>query len=597
MVYLMTLSINNVFAENTSLTTLRDQADNVQNQGHNQYITLNVNGISLQLVMQPSQVASQTQFYLKDEGKQSSGWTPPIALQGKVTGDPDSWARLTQIDEGVYMGQIQAFGELYEAIPNSTDNPANNLHNDVQKTSLTTLPALSEQYRQLSNQFKSTKRKQNSLSGIDYLLYPPTRKTIDNLQSRNTISDLRAQTGVNVPKALRIGIVVDSLFNEFHDGMGVERAIALINVVDGIYQQELGAALLLESVIAYTNPQTDPIRDINGPIESKLAQFGNVRQLESGLSRDLTMVHLFSGAPDSAGVLGLGWIDTACRTDGFDVSLSTPFAFDALLAAHEMAHNLGAGHDDSNACRTNQSRLMWPRLSSRTQPTFSACSLDDIAPSLQAGCNLDNIDLSIALQTRITTNPNELALRVEIDNLDPTRPTDGARAVVTLPSANMLAAIPVNCRLADANDIGITLSQSETQLLCLTGNIPARSRAGFEIGIRPLLSPVQQFISADVAGLSSADTFSQNNRTLLNVGMAGVATGLNDSGSGSPINSMSAQNDSAAANAVSNNDNTIGLPMAANVSSGSMSVAGLLSLLTLILLRFAYHIPAQPRYV
>jgi len=296
-------------------------------------ITFNVNGLSLQLVMQPSHVANQTRFYINDEVTRSTGWQAPIALQGTVSGDPDSWARLIRIDDGVYMGQIQAFGQLYEAAPDIADDSANQLNsdfqNDLPKTRLTTMPELSEQYRQLNNKIQSTTRQKKSLNAIDYLLHPPVRKTIDNLQTRNSINDLRNQTGVNVPRALRIGIVVDSLFNEFHNGMGMERALALINVVDGIYQQQLGVALLLESVITYTNPQTDPIRTIDGTIESKLTQFGRIRQQETGLSRDLTLVHLFSGAPDAEGVLGLGWIDTACRTDGFDVSLSTPFAFDA----------------------------------------------------------------------------------------------------------------------------------------------------------------------------------------------------------------------------------------------------------------------------
>ena len=550
-------------------------------------ITFNVNGLSLQLVMQPSHVANQTRFYINDEVTRSTGWQAPIALQGTVSGDPDSWARLIQIDDGVYMGQIQAFGQLYEAVPDIADDSANQLNsdfqNDLPKTRLTTMPELSEQYRQLNKKIQSTTRQKNSLNAIDYLLHPPVRKTIDNLQTRNSINDLRNQTGVNVPRALRIGIVVDSLFNEFHNGMGVERALALINVVDGIYQQQLGVALLLESVITYTNPQTDPIRTIDGTIESKLTQFGRIRQQETGLSRDLTLVHLFSGAPDAEGVLGLGWIDTACRTDGFDVSLSTPFAFDALLAAHEMAHNLGAGHDNSTACITDSSRLMWPRLSSRTQPIFSACSLDDIAPSLAASCNLDNIDLSIAIQRLVNPNPSEVTLRIEIDNLDPTRSTTGARALVTLPSAGMLSTTPGNCRLANADDIGVTLSQNQTQLICLTGIIPARSRVGFEIGVRPLLSPVQQWVSADVAGLASADTLSLNNRALVNIGEAGLATISNDTTDPSTGVTSNPQNNSAAAN--DGSMSTIGLPMAANVSTGSTSVITLVSFLSLLLLR------------
>jgi len=226
---------------------------------------------------------------------------------------------------------------------------------------------------------------------------------------------------------------------------------------------------------------------------------------------------------------------------------------------------------------------MWPRLSSRTQPIFSACSLDDIAPSLAASCNLDNIDLSIALQRLVNPNPSEVTLRVEIDNLDPTRTTTGARALITLPGAGMLSTTPGNCRLANADDIGIALSQNQTQLICLTGSIPARSRVGFELGVRPLLSPVQQWVAADVAGLASADTLSLNNRALVNIGEAGLATISNDTTNPSTINAMNPQNSSAAAN--DGSTSTIGLPMAANVSTGSASAISLFFLLSVLLLR------------
>ena len=191
--------------------------------------------------------------------------------------------------------------------------------------------------------------------------------------------------------------------------------------------------------------------------------------------------------------------------------------------------------------------------------------------------------MSIAIQRLVNPNPSEVTLRVEIDNLDPTRSTTGARAVVTLPGVGMLLTTPGNCRLANADDIGVTLSQNQTQLICLTGNIPARSRVGFELGVRPLPSPVQQWVSADVAGLASADTLSQNNRALVNVGEAGLATISNDTTNPSTGVVSNPLNNSAAAN--DGSMSTIGLPMAANVSTGSASVITLVSLLSLLLLR------------
>ena len=58
----------------------------------------------------------------------------------------------------------------------------------------------------------------------------------------------------------------------------------------------------------------------------------------------VSLAHLFSGNTAIDEPVGLAWIDTACRSDGYDVGISTPYQHDILLAAHEIAHNLGLGH-------------------------------------------------------------------------------------------------------------------------------------------------------------------------------------------------------------------------------------------------------------
>lgn len=132
-----------------------------------------------------------------------------------------------------------------------------------------------------------------------------------------------------------------------------------------------------------------------------LSAYRDIRLGDVALPADLALVHLFSGYDDPDKVIGLGWIDTACRLDGYDLSVSTPFPYDMLLSAHEIAHNLGADHDDSAACISDNvitgSEIMRSELSGSTQPVFSSCSISKMKPALTAECVLDNTNVGVDL--------------------------------------------------------------------------------------------------------------------------------------------------------------------------------------------------------
>lgn len=476
-------------------------------------ISLHGDDVSLQLILHPSPLAKNATYTAQQNDNDNDNdltqhpgvsWSPPVILTGKATGDPDSWAKLIQLPNGLYLGQVYAFGNMYAVEPDSTSDT----------NRVAAQPSLVEQNQALLQRIQRASRRSNSATATaDYLLYPPSSEPEQT--TRNATNDLRALTGVNVPRVIRIGIVVDSRFNDHHNGQGLNRALSLINVIDGIYQQQLGVAIQLESVIDYTNPQIDPMRNLQGSVENILEAFGSVRLLEQELPANLTMVHLFTGLRDPNGVLGLGWIGTACRTDGFDVSLSTPFEFDALLAAHEMAHNLGAGHDNTAACAANSSRLMWPRLSSRTQPEFSDCSLLAIAPGIAASCNIDNIDLELTQQIQPSANAGERIVRLSASNLDPTRIAPSVRTRIDLPTGSSIIEIPANCGTADESDSAA--EQADSSLFCLYGDIEPRRTAFIDLRLQVLPSPAQQILQSQLFSLSTADTQPLNNLAQLNL--------------------------------------------------------------------------------
>jgi len=465
-------------------------------------LVIDVAGLSLMLNLTPNFVASDSTFEINGTSEIDPSWFRPQTYEGTVDGDPDSWVRVIKNEDGHFLGQLFAFGKLYEVSP-SADKTGTTAH---------TLPPMQEQLRSITG---------GALTGnvVDNVVNPPSPKIVANESQRNAINGLRESFGVDVPKAMRIGIVVDSRFDEYHRGAGLNRAVALINVIDGIYQSELGAALILDTVVAYTDPATDPMRNASGSVEEILETFRTVRELEPKLRSDLTMVHLFTGARDSLGVLGLGWIDTACRTDGYDISLSTPFAYDALLAAHEMAHNLGALHDDAPSCSTGRSNIMWPRLSSLTEPQFSACSLEAIAPALAASCNLENIDLSVELRSLQQANATDTGrtLSAVVRNNDPARNAVAVSSNFFLPFGSTVTELPGNCSESIDN------TSSSPLITCIHGDVAAQATRQLRLELRLDTSPRAQWVQARVGSSLAADTAIANNQSQLNL-VSGVAT-------------------------------------------------------------------------
>lgn len=178
-----------------------------------------------------------------------------------------------------------------------------------------------------------------------------------------------------------IAVVVDSQFNRHHNGRGLEKALSILNAVDGIYRAEFGLALSIERAIVYTDPTDDPHR--HGPLstEHMLRRFRDYRMAQPLLG-GVCLVHLFTGNQHTDRPVGLAWIDTACRSDGYDVSLSTPYRHEVLLAAHEIAHNLGAEHDSATYCPGRRNNIMWKVVSSRTSQHFSSCTRAAVARSM-----------------------------------------------------------------------------------------------------------------------------------------------------------------------------------------------------------------------
>ena len=419
------------------------------------------------------------------------GLWPESASQlyrGIVNGEPRNWARIS-IDGGLIAGHLWMEDRLWR-LQHRSRVPA--------------LPAAA-----------------GELPDSDWLLYDTmSLAALDGFADRIALppqTDIRAGNGFRnntaslspqqVTRAVRLGIVIDSRFDAYHGLRGLAEALDIVNGVDGLYQAQLGVAVVVEAIRVFDDPDTDPLNQPDAAVEDLLQRFRTVRLAEPALAGDLSLVHLFSGNEDPTRVIGLGWIDTVCRPDGYDVSLSTPFAFSTLLTAHEIAHNLGALHDEDPACAMltdSRRHIMGSRLSSSSIPEFSACSLRDMAPAVNAQCLADNIDVHIALRANQADTPRQRWVSVEAGNRDASRPAREIRTRTEFPVGTVLDKAPAGCSI-DAN-----------QLLCRHGTIAAGTQSLVTV-LATLPSLESQPVVATLESTALVDINDTDNRAGLDV--------------------------------------------------------------------------------
>jgi len=267
------------------------------------------------------------------------------------------------------------------------------------------------------------------------------------------INNSLAQTVGDVTRVARIGIVVDSLYQEAIGGRGLNNAISTLNSVDGLYREKFGLALMVDVVVLLTD---DTALSLNGAsLEDNLNLFRDYRILSDLLPEDLSLVHLFTGVQSDDDAVGLAFSGSACRTDGYDVSMSRPFLFPVELAAHEIGHNLGADHDDATLeCADISDHLMFSAINSNTTRQFSSCSINAIETRLQQGtCYTEAINIGLEI-TQLESNQ----ILATVTNLDTTRAFPSATLQVDLENAAVTEA-PALCEL-----------ENPTRLIC---DIPA----------------------------------------------------------------------------------------------------------------------------
>ena len=191
--------------------------------------------------------------------------------------------------------------------------------------------------------------------------------------------------------AMPVTIVSDTQFSATHGADAAAVVAGRMNFIDGIYASQLGTAIALLH---------HEILDDNGPLTSTNPsvllsdQFGPF--MRNGAGSDIPfdgLAHLFTGRDLNGGSIGIAYLRALCSSgSGYGVNQNlNSDTTSALLVAHELGHNFGAGHDDdTDSCPVGTFRgIMNSSINGAEE--FSQCSLDAMSAEVATvGCLIEN---------------------------------------------------------------------------------------------------------------------------------------------------------------------------------------------------------------
>lgn len=288
--------------------------------------------------------------------------------RGRIADVEGSWVRLTQRGD-VLSGMLWDGTELY--VIDAVDEVASSLS---QAPAAGAAPSLI--YR-LSDTLASDA--QCALERSDQPVHD-YRALVEELRQLLPASAAATQQ-------LNLAIIADTQFVQSNPASPAAAVVTRMNVVDGIFSEQVGVHLNLAEIRPLQN---------NGPLIATdpgtlLNQLGTFVTSPGFTNPGLT--HLFTGRDLNGSVIGIAYLSSLCSAR-FGVGLSEVRGggtAGALIVAHELGHNFGAPHDNQggSACAgTPGTFLMNPFING--SDTFSPCSLDQIRPNvLNAACIAD----------------------------------------------------------------------------------------------------------------------------------------------------------------------------------------------------------------
>ncbi len=356
-----------------------------------------VNGSEYTLHLTPSALVREVEWL---DARRVATAPPSVNVyQGTVAGVPGSWVRVS-IDEHGIRGVLGIDGEEVRI------EPAN-------------LIGTLEYYQPAGHGLRpaAATASADAYNSLD-LLRPPPENADNAVSLHDETLESRAASRTTDVRAVPVSLVIDSRYDNYHAGNGLAEALNSLNVADGLYRQ-FGLALTLDKVQLFDDTH-DPLKRDATSLENHLRSFRRYRLDEAVNLADSALTYYFTGNPRTDITLGLAWINTLCRSDGYDVGVTTPSDFADVLLAHELGHSFGALHDSDTACNKDSTTLMWPNISARTRTHFTSCARGSIAKARRVDCLAHGVDVALDAvhdgeSVRLVVSHGDTGLRPDVE--------------------------------------------------------------------------------------------------------------------------------------------------------------------------------------
>ena len=489
-------------------------------------VAVNVDGADIHLLLSPSPMTQATVWL---DAAMDNQLPPAVGVfDGTVEGVEVSWVRAV-LRNGSIRGVVNIDGVQSQLTPSNL---------------IGTLDYYQPRSRKRNIDGGLHSDLADSVQGLDVLVAPPAPASDFTSRSVTVQSDVRT-----VP----VSIVVDSQYDRYYAGEGLIHALNNLNVADGVYR-DFGFALSLDEAVQFSEVD-DPLLTSAVPLETILRSFRNYRMQYSTVFKDSAVSYLFTGNQRTDVTLGLAWIDTACRTDGYDVGVTTPSSFGDVLLTHELGHSFGAQHDSDTQCNDNRLSVMWPNISDKTTTEFTHCARESVSGAHAKSCLVNSIDLSLYAYSSGNT------VSFTVFNADSSLDVDAQLAVETS-SPNQLQ-WPEQC-----------FGQTPTSAICNLEAVEGGESRTIDFPVSSAFASSDALVTAQVSPTAVLELSNENNEATISL-LAGSSSG-NLPSNESPL----AEADS------STSEGVVQTPVTGAAKSGGAPSYLLLGLLGLMALRW-----------
>lgn len=195
------------------------------------------------------------------------------------------------------------------------------------------------------------------------------------------VKPLAAESGVRTMETARVVTLSTDADQEWYKryGESSNAVIAgLVNLGEAIYARQLGIRFRIVKQHAYAGKSPYVSTDAMKLLSSFTFNEANANNLSDeplNFSSVVDIKHLFSGKNIDGSVIGIAYIGVVCSSPILTYGVTSHYndAADFAIFAHEVGHNFGANHDESD-----EKSLMYPSISVPPADSFSNASLNEI---------------------------------------------------------------------------------------------------------------------------------------------------------------------------------------------------------------------------